>query len=57
MPTPKGRLELMRVKRKGKTMNAMRNWYAILAYRTKAFEKTKEHAVQTHDSLRIGQTA
>ena len=43
--------------RKGKELEWFERLDAILAYRTKAFKKTKEHAAQNHNSLRKGLTA
>ena len=38
--------------RKRKELEGFARCDAMLAYRTKAFKKTKEHAAQNHDSLR-----
>ena len=38
--------------RKAKVLEGFERCDAILAYRTKAFKKTTEHAAQNHDSLK-----
>ena len=43
--------------RKRKELEGCARCDAMLAYRAKAFKKTKEHAAQNHDSLRKGLTA
>ena len=52
--TLKWRLERDVRERKAKELERYEECYAILAYKTKAFKKTIEHAVKTRYSLRKG---